>query len=109
MNRYMRGKWKAMLNGEGSYIIFTEKGRGRRRIHAECLTGDYGIAPHEAKANAVLIAHAPEMLDMLLDCAEFLEELEKMQCEGCSEYAGELDARIEALLLSIESMETEND
>ena len=106
MNRYTRGKWKAMLNGEGSYIIFTEKGRDRRRIHAECFTGDYGIAPHEAKANAVLIAHAPEMYDMLLECAEFLEELEIMQCEVCSEYAGEIDARIEALLLSIESMET---
>ena len=109
MNRYTRGKWKAMKSGEGGYIIFTEKGRDRRRIHAECFTGDYGIAPHEAKANAVLIAHAPEMLDMLLDCAEFLEELEIMQCEGYSEYAGEFNARIDALLLSIESMETEND
>lgn len=109
MNRNTRGKWKAMKNGEGSYIIFTERGRDRRRVHAECFTGDYGIAPHEAKTNAVLIAHAPEMLDMLLDCAEFLEELEMMQCEGCSEYAGELEARLEALLLSIESMETEND
>ena len=109
MNRYTRGKWQAMLNGEGSYVIFTEKGRGRRRIHAECFTGDYGIAPHEAKANAVLIAHAPEMYDMLLECAEFLEGSSMMQCEGCHEYVEELEARVEALLLKIESMETEND
>ena len=109
MNRYTRGKWQAMKNCEGSYSIFTEQGRGRRRVHAECFTGDYGIAPHEAKANAVLIAHAPEMLDMLLDCAEFLEGSSMLQCEGCSEYAGELYTRVEALLLKIESMETEND
>ena len=109
MNRYTRGKWKAMLNGEGSYIVFTERGRGRHSVHAECFTGYYGIAPHEAKANAVLIAHAPEMYDMLLDCAEFLEGSSMMQCEGCSEYAGELYARIETLLLKVESMETEND
>ena len=70
--------------------------------------GEYGIAPNEAKANAVLIAHVPEMYDMLLDCAEFLEEREMLKCEGCSEYAGELNERLEALLMSIERMEIEN-
>ncbi len=109
MNRYTRGHWKAIKNCEGSYSIFTERGRERRRVHAECFTGEYGIVPHEAKANAVLIAHAPEMYDMLLDCAEFLGELVISQCEGCSEYAEELDARIETLLSSIDRMETEND
>ena len=109
MNRYTRGKWRAMLNGEGSYIIFTEKGRDRRRLHAECFTGDYGIAPHEAKANAVLIAHAPEMYDMLLECVEFLEEYSMTQNEDCVMYAEELETRIETLLSSIESMETAND
>ena len=109
MNRYTRGKWKAILNGEGSYIIFTEKGRGRRRVHAECFTGELGIAPHEAKANAVLIAHAPEMYDMLLECVEFLEEYSMTQNEDCVMYAEELERRIETLLSSIESMETGND
>ena len=109
MNRYTRGKWQAMKNCEGSYSIFTERGRDRRRIHVECFTGNYGIAQQEAKANAVLIAHAPEMFDMLLECAEFLEELTLMQCEGCSEYAEELNGRIETLLSNIENMETKND
>ena len=61
------------------------------------------------RANTRLIAHAPEMYDMLLECAEFLEGSSMLQCEGCSEYAGELYARIETLLLKVESMETEND
>ena len=109
MNRCTKGKWQAMLNSEDSYSVFTEQGRDRRRIHAECFTEEYGIAPHEAKANAVLMAHAPEMYDLLLECAEFLEEREMLQCEGCSKYAGELDERVKALLMSIERMETEND
>ena len=49
------------------------------------------------------------MYNMLLECAEFLEERSMMQSEGCSEYAGELDERLEALLMSIERMEIEND
>ena len=109
MNRYARGKWRVLLNCEGSYSIFAERGRDRRRVHTECFTGDYGIAPHEAKANAVLIAHAPEMYDMLLECAEFLECYSITQYEDNTEYAEELDGRIETLLLSIERMETEND
>lgn len=109
MNKYTRGKWRVLLNCEGSYSIFTERGRDRRRVHAECFTGDYGIAPHEAKANAVLVAHAPEMYDMLLECAEFLECYLITQDKYHTECAEELDGRIEMLLSSIESMETKND
>ncbi len=109
MNRYTKGNWHTMKSGEGSYIIFTERGRDRRRMHAECFTDKYGIAPHEAKANAVLIAHAPEMYDMLLECAEFLEVYSITQNKDHTEYAEELNGRIEILLSSIARMETEND
>ena len=73
------------------------------------LYGDYGIAPHEAKANAVLVAHAPEMFNTLLECAEFLEAYSITRDKDYSGYAEELDERIDMLLSSVNRMATAND
>ena len=56
----------------------------------------------ELEANARLIAFAPEMYQLLLDCAEFLEERSMLQCEGCSEFASFLQNKVEELINKID-------
>ena len=114
MSKFTPGKWIADDVGEYVFMQTPESLEMVAQMRGwSYLTETLHLTPEEAievqKINARLIAHAPEMFDMLLECAEFLEELTMMQCEGCSEYAEELNGRIETLLSNIENMETKND
>ena len=57
----------------------------------------YG-SDNEAERKARLIVISPVLVELLVECAEFLEE-HSMQCERCSEAALKLEERIEAVLV----------
>jgi hypothetical protein len=63
-----KGKWQVTQNGQ-SFSIHKEEYEG---LFIDCWGG--GIAntsDEQAKANALLISKAPEMLEMLKECLKF--------------------------------------
>ena len=65
-----------------------------------CKFGTLYGASREAERAARLIVIAPEMVKLLVDCAEFLEE-HSMQCKKCSSDAAKLEEKIETTLVKI--------
>ena len=59
----------------------------------------YG-ADRETEMAARLIVIAPEIVKLLVECAEFLED-HSMQCENCSSDAAKLEEKIETTLVKI--------
>ena len=104
MPNFTQGKWKF---NEHVSIITSDTERGHECIASPFLpTKDFPYPTlQETIANGRLIAHAPEMYELLLDCAEFLEERSMLQCEGCSEFAALLQDKVDALIGLIDGKE----
>lgn len=88
MSKFTKGEWEYGKNGKFPFWYVGVKGTTRY------------LATVDKEANARLIAAAPEMYELLSDCAAFLKD-----CGDCSPIAYQLRLRIEELLARIDDEE----
>ena len=91
MSEFTKGKW--IIDRDGSAIFSDSE---------DCYVAELSPAnsDEQVAANARLIAAAPEMYELLSDCAAFLKD-----CGDCSPIAYQLRLRIEELLDRIDGKE----
>ncbi len=101
MNRYTRGHWKAIKNCEGSYSIFTERGRERRRVHAEEDSRTRIIAYCRVSSTS----QKPDLLNQTAILREYCTNAGLVNVEFISEIGGGLNFERKKFLEIIDAVE----
>ena len=105
MSNFTKGRWAVSDNPDDSLGDIVIKDKNGETVHYVCEVEEIGKSIDEIRADAHLIAAAPDMYEKLLDCAEFLEGMAAFDCEGCSQPAWELLQTVEAVIARAEGKE----
>ena len=103
MTKFTKGKWTVSRSREdslGSVVVVDNDGE---IIHYVCEVEEAGKSSDEIKADARLIASAPEMFDKLVDYAELLDYLASTNYHECWDIANRLLRDVKALLARIKN------
>jgi hypothetical protein len=94
MTKHTAGPWAYHFEPTINRHVVRAGFAGERNI---CIDYGAGLKSYEAAANARLIAAAPDMIELLRDCSDFLD-----RSDDDLEAAERLSQRIKALCASIE-------
>lgn len=104
MTNFTKGKWAVSMcrdDGLGSVVVVDDFGE---IIHYVCEVEEAGKSSDEIKADARLIASAPEMFNKLVDYAELLDYLASSDYHECWEIADKLLRDVKALLKKVKGV-----
>ena len=84
MSEFTKGEWKVSSDGTSIFNNISDD-PCRNFIIAECNTKNRLFNHSEKRANAQLIAHAPQMLEMLKSYLSFIDEIKAHGIEKWSD------------------------
>jgi hypothetical protein len=94
MTNHTAGPWTCHFEPTLNRHVVRAGFAGERNI---CIDYGAGLKSYEAAANARLIAAAPDMIELLRDCSDFLDR----SIDDCAA-ADQLSRRIKAICASVE-------
>lgn len=94
MTKHTAGPWTYHFEPTLNRHVVRAGFAGERNI---CIDYGAGLKSYEAAANARLIAAAPDMIELLRDCSDFLDR----SIDDCAA-ADQLSRRIKAICASVE-------